>query len=57
LIAETFADLDTPLSLYLKLANRSNTYLLESVEAVNALDVTRSSGLPPRCGCAQSDGS
>jgi len=32
LIAETFADLDTPLSLYLKLANRSNTYLLESVE-------------------------
>ena len=32
LVAETFADLDTPLSLYLKLANRSNTYLLESVE-------------------------
>ena len=32
LIAETFADLDTPLSLYLKLANRSHTYLLESVE-------------------------
>ncbi|MGB5081945.1 MAG: anthranilate synthase component I [Burkholderiales bacterium] len=31
LIAETFADLDTPLSIYLKLANRSNTYLLESV--------------------------
>ncbi len=31
LVAETFADLDTPLSLYLKLANRSNTYLLESV--------------------------
>jgi anthranilate synthase component 1 len=31
LIAETFADLETPLSLYLKLANRSNTYLLESV--------------------------
>jgi anthranilate synthase component I len=32
LVAETFADLDTPLSLYLKLANRSNSYLLESVE-------------------------
>jgi anthranilate synthase component 1 len=32
LVAETFADLDTPLSLYLKLANRSDTYLLESVE-------------------------
>src|SRR5258708_14657949 len=31
LLAETFADLETPLSLYLKLANRSNTYLLESV--------------------------
>jgi anthranilate synthase component 1 len=31
LVAETFADLDTPLSLYLKLANRSSTYLLESV--------------------------
>jgi anthranilate synthase component 1 len=30
-VAETFADLDTPLSVYLKLANRSNTYLLESV--------------------------
>jgi len=32
LVAETFADLDTPLSLYLKLASRPNTYLLESVE-------------------------
>ena len=31
LVLESFADLDTPLSLYLKLANRSNTYLLESV--------------------------
>jgi len=28
---ETFADLDTPLSLYLKLANRPNSFLLESV--------------------------
>ena len=31
LIAESFADLETPLSLYLKLANEPNTYLLESV--------------------------
>ena len=28
---ETLADLDTPLSIYLKLANRPGTYLLESV--------------------------
>src|SRR6185295_17252123 len=31
LVLETFADLDTPLSIYLKLANRPWTYLLESV--------------------------
>jgi anthranilate synthase component 1 len=31
LIAETMADLDTPLSLYLKLANTANSFLLESV--------------------------
>ncbi|MBI2961965.1 MAG: anthranilate synthase component I [Betaproteobacteria bacterium] len=31
LVLETFADLETPLSVYLKLANRPNTYLLESV--------------------------
>src|SRR4029079_17587526 len=30
-IAEIRADLDTPLSLYLKLANKPYTYLLESV--------------------------
>lgn len=29
---ETFADLDTPLSIYLKLANEPFTYLLESVQ-------------------------
>ena len=29
---ETFADLDTPLSIYLKLANAPFTYLLESVQ-------------------------
>ncbi|MBI5437652.1 MAG: anthranilate synthase component I [Nitrosomonadales bacterium] len=32
LVAETFADLDTPLSLYLKLANCPYSYLLESVQ-------------------------
>ncbi|MHB0925535.1 MAG: anthranilate synthase component I [Gallionellaceae bacterium] len=32
LISETFADLDTPLSLYLKLANKPYSYLLESVQ-------------------------
>jgi len=31
LVLESFADLDTPLSLYLKLANQRYTYLLESV--------------------------
>jgi len=31
LVLETFADLDTPLSVYLKLAQESHTYLLESV--------------------------
>ena len=31
LIAESFADLETPLSLYLKLANEPYTFLLESV--------------------------
>ncbi|MGA9665669.1 MAG: chorismate-binding protein [Gallionella sp.] len=32
LVCESFADLDTPLSLYLKLANRPYSYLLESVQ-------------------------
>ena len=32
LVVETFADLDTPLSVYLKLANEPYTYLLESVQ-------------------------
>ncbi|MDC8444353.1 MAG: anthranilate synthase component I [Nitrosomonas sp.] len=31
-VLETFADLDTPLSIYLKLANQPYTYLLESVQ-------------------------
>jgi anthranilate synthase component 1 len=32
LVCETFADLDTPLSLYIKLANKPFSYLLESVQ-------------------------
>jgi anthranilate synthase component 1 len=32
LVLETFADLDTPLSVYLKLGNRPWSYLLESVQ-------------------------
>ena len=32
LVCESFADLDTPLSLYLKLADRPYSYLLESVQ-------------------------
>src|SRR5215831_18321527 len=32
LVLETFADLDTPLSIYLKLAARPYSYLLESVQ-------------------------
>ena len=32
LVVETFADLDTPLSVYLKLANAPRTYLFESVQ-------------------------
>ena len=32
IVLETFADLDTPLSIYLKLANQSYSYLLESVQ-------------------------
>ncbi|MEK7791908.1 MAG: anthranilate synthase component I, partial [Pseudomonadota bacterium] len=31
-ILETFSDLDTPLSTYLKLANQPYSYLLESVK-------------------------
>jgi len=31
LVLDTYADLDTPLSIYLKLANQPQTYLLESV--------------------------
>jgi anthranilate synthase component I len=48
LIAETFADLDTPLSLYLKLANRPNSYLLESVVGGERFGRYSFIGLPAR---------
>ena len=32
LARETLADFDTPLSIYLKLADQPNSYLLESVQ-------------------------
>jgi len=48
LIAETYADLDTPLSLYLKLANRPYSYLLESVQGGERFGRYSFIGLPAR---------
>jgi anthranilate synthase component 1 len=48
LIAESFADLDTPLSLYLKLANKPNSYLLESVVGGERFGRYSFIGLPAR---------
>ena len=45
---ETFADLDTPLSIYLKLANRPGSYLLESVIAGERFGRYSIVGLPAR---------
>ncbi len=45
---ETFADLDTPLSLYLKLANRRNSFLLESVVGGERFGRYSFIGLPAR---------
>src|SRR3954465_5544422 len=45
---ETFADLDTPLSIYLKLANRPGTYLLESVIGGERFGRYSIVGLPAR---------
>jgi anthranilate synthase component 1 len=45
---ETLADLDTPLSIYLKLANRPNTYLLESVIGGERFGRYSIVGLPAR---------
>ena len=47
-VLETFADLDTPLSIYLKLANRPHTYLLESVVGGERFGRYSFIGLPAR---------
>ena len=46
-ILETFADLDTPLSIYLKLANKPYSYLLESVQGGERFGRYSFIGLPP----------
>ncbi len=48
LVLETFADLDTPLSVYLKLANRPWSYLLESVQGGERFGRYSFIGLPGR---------
>src|SRR5512144_3189907 len=48
LAVETFADLDTPLSLYLKLANQPFSYLLESVQGGERFGRYSFIGLPAR---------
>ena len=48
LVLETFADLDTPLSLYLKLANVPFSYLLESVQGGERFGRYSIIGLPAR---------
>lgn len=48
LVVETYADLDTPLSLYLKLANRPYSYLLESVQSGERFGRYSFIGLPAR---------
>jgi len=48
LVLETFADLDTPLSLYVKLANAPHTFLLESVVGGERFGRYSFIGLPAR---------
>jgi len=48
LVLETYADLDTPLALYLKLANRPYSYLLESVQGGERFGRYSFIGLPAR---------
>ncbi|MBS0320446.1 MAG: anthranilate synthase component I [Proteobacteria bacterium] len=48
LVLESFADLDTPLSLYLKLANQPYSYLLESVVGGERFGRYSFIGLPAR---------
>jgi anthranilate synthase component I len=47
-VLETFADLDTPLSIYLKLANKPHSYLLESVIGGERFGRYSIIGLPAR---------
>ena len=48
LVLKTFADLDTPLSLYLKLANQPFSYLLESVQGGERFGRYSIIGLPAK---------
>lgn len=48
LVLEAFADLDTPLSLYLKLANQPFSYLLESVQGGERFGRYSIIGLPAK---------
>ncbi len=48
LVLETFADLDTPLSLYIKLANQPFSYLLESVQGGERFGRYSIIGLPAK---------
>jgi len=48
LVVETYADLDTPLSLYLKLANKPYSYLLESVQGGERFGRYSIIGLPAK---------
>jgi anthranilate synthase component I len=47
-VLETFADLDTPLSVYLKLANKPYSYLLESVQGGERFGRYSFIGLPAK---------
>jgi anthranilate synthase component 1 len=48
LVVESFADLDTPLSIYLKFANKPFSYLLESVQGGERFGRYSFIGLPSR---------
>ena len=48
LVLESFADLDTPLSVYSKLANQPFSYLLESVEGGDQYGRYSIIGLPAK---------
>ena len=48
LACETLADFDTPLSIYLKLADQPNSYLLESVQGGEKWGRYSMIGLPSR---------